>query len=1327
MQSKTFYQIETCILLFTTVMCDVYQTPQLNISTLKNKSSLITNQPCTYRINQQNQYKTTTVATFIAHRISYSTVSHKQQQHQQNLHHSNMSSNNSASDAPRLGPTWRSNNQGRGFQPPPAAVPTSADSHSSGGSLTPSNGNANSFSLLDMDDDGTSIGLTKKKVENGSSSSAASSMKRSQNLGLGSGGSSGTSSSTQSGRFMSRSEGLRSSGAGSGGFSTRASKLKGNGSGRSLADLASRFTSGSTPSSTGRSHSHRGSLGTGGSGGNTRDGLGGSGGLVSGGNMGTMASGSAGGAGVGVDNSSSLAELMELEKNTVRYTRERLLSMRPRPTDDDDAMESLPLTLTDLEGTSLFSREPFDPVCWDNFDANEIWSHASRNHSSRGITKQGSTGGIGGIGGISSIGGIGSIGGTGGTTAVVGRGDRKDVMDGHHERRGSINNDGGAWRRGVALPPAGEGASRRSGHRYDDAENPDDLWDDPSNTHQNGAAADFSAFGGNLDDDPLKVESEFDLGHMSEAARKFEEDFRQGSTTSSNSSHKPSSSDLTVDSDGGIHNHNVNPRRPLASEGTTIRSGSGDNVSVFEDFGEPEAKISITKDNTDESRNSIKSGDEQTASSRLMQMIGVTNDTNAMKEDTNAKGDDTQNVDATATDTATDTDADTATTENINVNTEPATTSLFSFSSGVSKNPWGDPVPAVSTTPQESYGLDLAAKLRESSIDQQLGMQSETERMKREEMERMRLMEAEEEKRRATLLAQQQAELVLRQRQAAAREQQQKQAQQQQQQQQGTSQIELILIDRISTILENTWGRSDLMSVLSTLHNEDSRLVPMLRTVDILRALIARYPRRFALVKDPAFGAEMAVLLMNNTVWQQQRQAEELELRRQQEEHQKMLAAREAARIEAEARAKNPPTEQITITDSPWYYADPQGNVQGPFRGEEMRQWLEAGYFKGDLPISQDPKGPYRTLSSLFPDIEVAFKPTDPSKSELAAEAEEARQKAEAAAAAAGESAKLEREKAEKDRAEAESRVKTEEAAAAAKVAETMRQHQEQESQSNQNQSAQLKMLLGLGGGSSSTIGGVKSDISENNNANKDQESELKPQNKASKPKETKQPNGVVKEQAQSTPVQPTAPAWGGAGTSKPAARKKSMSEIQQEEARVAARVSKQKSSNSGGWANIAASGGTTAWSGSAVLSSTPATVNNATLPQTNSSLPSRSKQQATGIAAQKQAKAQSSTQKTMEEFGANGKMTSALESWCKDQMRKLSGNDDLTLIAFCMTLSDPVEIKGYLTAYLGSTSHVNNFAIEFINRKNGTKQQEQWETTGGSKKGRKKKSTVAK
>merc|ERR1712150_300369 len=103
--------------------------------------------------------------------------------------------------------------------------------------------------------------------------------------------------------------------------------------------------------------------------------------------------------------------------------------------------------------------------------------------------------------------------------------------------------------------------------------------------------------------------------------------------------------------------------------------------------------------------------------------------------------------------------------------------------------------------------------------------------------------------------------------------------------------------------------------------------------------------------------------------------------------------------------------------------------------------------------------------------------------------------------------------------------------------------------------------------------------------------------------------------------------------------------------------------------------------------------------------------------------KQRSKTQKTMEEFGANKTMTPDLENWCKNEMRKVTGSEDLTLIAFCMTLSDPVEIRQYLTTYLGTSSQVNHFASEFIDKiKGDNKQLEQWETTVSNKKGRKKK-----
>ena len=60
--------------------------------------------------------------------------------------------------------------------------------------------------------------------------------------------------------------------------------------------------------------------------------------------------------------------------------------------------------------------------------------------------------------------------------------------------------------------------------------------------------------------------------------------------------------------------------------------------------------------------------------------------------------------------------------------------------------------------------------------------------------------------------------------------------------------------------------------------------------------------------------------------------------------------------------------------------------------------------------------------------------------------------------------------------------------------------------------------------------------------------------------------------------------------------------------------------------------------------------------------------------------------------------------------MQKINGSDDLTLVQFCLTLTDSDEIRQYLTAYLGSTPQVNNFATEFIKKKGGGNgRQEEW------------------
>jgi hypothetical protein len=66
-------------------------------------------------------------------------------------------------------------------------------------------------------------------------------------------------------------------------------------------------------------------------------------------------------------------------------------------------------------------------------------------------------------------------------------------------------------------------------------------------------------------------------------------------------------------------------------------------------------------------------------------------------------------------------------------------------------------------------------------------------------------------------------------------------------------------------------------------------------------------------------------------------------------------------------------------------------------------------------------------------------------------------------------------------------------------------------------------------------------------------------------------------------------------------------------------------------------------------------------------------------------------------EFG--GKMMSKdMADWCSMQLKKLKGSDDaMELLQFCMSLKSSVEIREYLSQYLGSSPQVTNFATEFI------------------------------
>ena len=404
-----------------------------------------------------------------------------------------------------------------------------------------------------------------------------------------------------------------------------------------------------------------------------------------------------------------------------------------------------------------------------------------------------------------------------------------------------------------------------------------------------------------------------------------------------------------------------------------------------------------------------------------------------------------------------------------------------------------------------------------------------------------------------------------------------------------------------------------------------------------------------------------------------------------------------------------------------------------------MRQWLEAGYFKGDLPISQISSGPFHPLSVWFPDLNFAFNAQTSDRigahteAELRAAAEVAEKERQWHEASA------ERESREAEEAEHQRKAR-ESALAAQKEAEqreaTRREFDRQRQAKSEEvkgvtnggnePSTQLKMILGLPSGDRGDSEN-QADERESLQPAKNYRGADKRSTKATAKKtpqnstEESHPSPPVDDNVQAGALGPVAPAWGGAAKAKP---KKSMSEIQQEEARAAAFQAAKRGSlpqvNSG-WANVAA--GTSGWSSgtlrpTSASSSTPGSATIA-LARPNPSLPQgAANKKIAPITQQRASSAASST--PAEEFGAS--MSPGLEKWCKEKMYQINGSEDLTLVAFCMTLNDSNEIRQYLTTYLGNTAQVNSFATEFVNKRGLGGKQEEWETPGSAKKGRKKK-----
>ena len=67
------------------------------------------------------------------------------------------------------------------------------------------------------------------------------------------------------------------------------------------------------------------------------------------------------------------------------------------------------------------------------------------------------------------------------------------------------------------------------------------------------------------------------------------------------------------------------------------------------------------------------------------------------------------------------------------------------------------------------------------------------------------------------------------------------------------------------------------------------------------------------------------------------------------------------------------PRSQEALPENGWQYLDPDGNVQGPFSLEMMRDWSTKGYLQQHLPMRFDPNDDFIQLRELFPVGTVPF------------------------------------------------------------------------------------------------------------------------------------------------------------------------------------------------------------------------------------------------------------------------------------------------------------------------------------------------------------------
>ena len=84
---------------------------------------------------------------------------------------------------------------------------------------------------------------------------------------------------------------------------------------------------------------------------------------------------------------------------------------------------------------------------------------------------------------------------------------------------------------------------------------------------------------------------------------------------------------------------------------------------------------------------------------------------------------------------------------------------------------------------------------------------------------------------------------------------------------------------------------------------------------------------------------------------------------------------------------------------------------------------------------------------------------------------------------------------------------------------------------------------------------------------------------------------------------------------------------------------------------------------------------------------------------------AQSNVKPTKAKDFGGKELPEGMAQWATKELRKIrKGNGDLTLVHFCMTLTDSSDIREYVREVLGTTPQASAFASEFLKRKRAAK-----------------------